>query len=160
MSESASVLEYREQETPGVKKLIAAAVSVGPGIVFALSTIGVGDFVTNTAVGAQHRYGLLWLLIVAGVFRFVWLRSSAKYTLVTGETLIQGYSRIGNWLVWIVFVAMTVVQHFFSLFKYPLYGQCLNMVAPLGPHGVEIWALVTVGAALVFLWTGGDSRLE
>ncbi len=32
--------------------------------------------------------------------------------LVTGETLIQGYSRIGNWLVWVVFVAMMVSAAF------------------------------------------------
>jgi Mn2+/Fe2+ NRAMP family transporter len=155
-----AAIDYATQSPSALKTGLTISTSLGPGIVFALSTIGVGDFVTNTAVGAQYRYGLLWLLIVAGLFRFVWLRSSAAYTLVTGETLIQGYSRIGNWLVWVVFIAMTVTQHFFSLFKYPLFGQCLNMVAPLGPHGVQIWAFVTVVAALMFLWTGGYSALE
>jgi Mn2+/Fe2+ NRAMP family transporter len=60
----------------------------------------------------------------------------------------------------VVFIAMNVVRHFYSLFKYPLFGQCLNMVAPLGPHGVAIWALLTVLASIVFLFTGGYTTLE
>lgn len=160
MSETTVAPRHPEPGTSASRRLWSLGSGIGPGVVFALSTIGVGDFVANTAVGAQHGYRLLWLLIVAGVFRFVWLRSSALYTLVTGETLIQGYSRIGHWLVWVVLIAMTVVQHLFSLFKYRLFGQCLNMVVPLGPRGVQIWGLVTVAAALVFLMTGGYTRLE
>ncbi|MGE0450275.1 MAG: Nramp family divalent metal transporter [Vicinamibacterales bacterium] len=146
--------------TPARTRLRSLGTRLGPGLVFALSTIGVGDFIANTAVGAQHGYQLLWLLIVAGTFRFVWLRSSALYTLVTGETLIQGYRRMGRWLVWVVLIAMTATQHFYSLFKYQLFGQCLNMVAPLGPHGPAVWTLVTVAAALTFLMTGSYARLE
>jgi Mn2+/Fe2+ NRAMP family transporter len=71
--------------------------AVGPGLVFALTVIGPGDLVANVAAGASHGTALLWVLPFALVFRYVWLSASARYVLVTGETLIEGFARYGRW---------------------------------------------------------------
>ena len=63
---------------------------LGPGFVYVLTVLGSGDIVSNSAAGAGYGYALIWALLVTLVFRFVWVNISAKYVLVTGESLLQG----------------------------------------------------------------------
>ena len=74
---------------------------LGPGFVYALTVLGTGDLVSNSAAGAGYGYSLIWAVALTLVFRFVWINVSAKYVLVTGESLIQGYARLGRWVVWL-----------------------------------------------------------
>ncbi|MEE8162008.1 MAG: Mn2+/Fe2+ transporter, partial [Acidobacteriota bacterium] len=68
---------------------------VGPGFVYVLTILGTGDLITNSAAGAGYGYALIWALGLTLVFRYVWVNTSAKYVLVTGESLMQGYARLG-----------------------------------------------------------------
>ena len=70
--------------------------ALGPGLVFALTASGPGSFVSNAAAGATYGYALIWALGFTVVFRYAWLSTSAKYVLVTGETLLDGYRRLGK----------------------------------------------------------------
>ena len=64
--------------------------SVGPGLVYVLAVLGAGDIVSNSTAGAGYRYSLIWVLGITMVFRFVWVNTSAKYVLVTGEKPADG----------------------------------------------------------------------
>ncbi|MGH9387345.1 MAG: Nramp family divalent metal transporter, partial [Vicinamibacterales bacterium] len=96
---------------------------LGPGIVFLLTAVGPGDLVSNVAAGATHGYALLWVLPVALVFRFVWLSTSARYVLVTGETLISGFARFGRGPLWLTLGALVVIRHMANLSKVVLLGS-------------------------------------
>jgi Mn2+/Fe2+ NRAMP family transporter len=69
----------------------------GPGLVFFFSAMGPGTFLTSAVAGATYGYALLWALGLALLFRFVWVNVAASYVLVTRESLLQGYARIGQW---------------------------------------------------------------
>ncbi len=69
--------------------------SIGPGFVFVLTVLGAGDIVANVTAGAGYGYHRIWALGMTLIFRFVWVNASAKYVLVTGESLLAGYGRIG-----------------------------------------------------------------
>ena len=79
---------------------------LGPGFVYALTVLGTGDLVSNSAAGAGYGYSLIWAVALTLVFRFAWINVSAKYVLVTGESLIQGYARLGRWVVWLILVGV------------------------------------------------------
>jgi Mn2+/Fe2+ NRAMP family transporter len=130
--------------------------TVGPGLVFALTVIGPGDLVSNAAVGATHGYALLWLLAMAVVFRFVWLETSARYVLITGESLIAGYARVGRWLVWVILAAVVVYRHISNLFKVVLLGGAVHLLLPLPTrHSIAIHSLfVTVAGFVLMSWEG------
>ena len=64
--------------------------------------LGAGDIVSNATAGATFGYHLIWALGMTLIFRFVWVNTSAKYVLVTGESLFTGYGRLGHWVVWVI----------------------------------------------------------
>ena len=105
-------------------------VGVGPGIVFALSIVGPGDLASNTAVGATYGYAMIWVLALSLLFRYVWLRTSARFVLITGQTLIEGYQRIGRWLVYLLLAVTLIASHFTNLYMLIFAGDALSTLLP------------------------------
>lgn len=120
---------------------------LGPGFVFALTVLGPGDFVSNAATGASHGYALLWALAISVFFRFVWLDTSARYVLATGESLMEGYARMGGWILWLVLGSMIVIRTLANLYKLVLLGNITQMLFPAAPS----WAGTAVGAGTAVL---------
>jgi Mn2+/Fe2+ NRAMP family transporter len=144
-----------------VAKPAAGLGAIGPGLVFALSVIGAGDLVSNVAAGATYGYALIWALALALVFRFVWLNTSAKYVLVTGESLLQGYGRLSNTLVWVVFGALLMVRHLSNMYKVVLMGTAMSLLVPLPtPWSVPIWSMCLVALAGSMILWGGYNVIE
>jgi Mn2+/Fe2+ NRAMP family transporter len=133
-----------------------AGKSLGPGIVFALTVIGAGDIVSNAAAGADYGYSLIWALAVTLVFRYVWVGTAAKYVLVTEESLLQGYDRIGRWVSQFLLGAILFLRHVSNLYKVVLLGTVANLFLPLSPkYGPPVWSLIltTLGFSMMF-WGG------
>lgn len=129
------------------------ALLFGPGLVFALSAIGPGDLVANSTAGATHGYALIWALGLALIFRSAWLGASAKYVAVTGESLLQGYARLGHWLVWTILVATFLVGHLVNLYMIVFVGNAAHLLLPLPTSAsATLWSLffVAVGFTLIF----------
>ena len=101
---------------------------LGPGFVYVLTVLGSGDIVSNSAAGAGYGYALIWALGVTLVFRFVWVNISAKYVLVTGESLLQGYARVGKWVVWVLLIALIILGHFYNLYLIPMFGSAADLL--------------------------------
>ena len=131
---------------------------LGPGVVFALTVVGPGDLVSNAAAGAGYGYSLLWALALAVSFRFVWLHTSAKYVLATGESLMDGYARIGPWMVWLVLASMFVFRTFSNLYKLVLLANTTDLLLPVpGGQGYWVWGVAFAFAAFaVNFWSGYD----
>ena len=141
---------------------------LGPSFVYILTALGAGDLVANAAAGAGYGYALIWTLAFTLLFRFVWVSASAKYVLVTGESLAQGYARVGRWVVWIILISGIIIGHFSAMYSLHMSGTVANMLLPLNitilgfstvEHGSQIWALIFVLIAFVMAW-GGYSVVE
>lgn len=76
-----------------MKKLLQ---SLGPGLLFAGAAIGVSHLVQSTRAGADFGYGLLWALILVHVFKYPFFQYGGRYAAATGESLIDGYKRLGK----------------------------------------------------------------
>jgi Mn2+/Fe2+ NRAMP family transporter len=126
-----------------------------------LSAFGAGDIVSNAAAGAQYRFSLAWLLLLALVFRFVWLDASARYVLVTGESILQGLHRLGKGVTWIMFGVILVVRHALNLSKVLLIGEATQILLPLPFAGGEVfWSLAGTSAAFALVCWGGYPWVE
>ncbi|HUJ21105.1 MAG TPA: Nramp family divalent metal transporter [Bryobacteraceae bacterium] len=126
--------------------------SFGPGLLFALAMLGPSSLVENVTAGASRGYGLLWVLAVILAFRFVWLNLSAKYVLVTGETLLRGYGRYGRWIPWLVFASLLIQRHLSNLSKIVLMGAAADLLMPLPLRASPtVWSLLFSAAALVLM---------
>lgn len=81
---------------------------VGPAFVWCAEYIGSGEVILATRAGAVLGTGALWA-VFAGVILKYWIgMSGARYTVCTGEGMVDMFDRIpgpSHWVVWIVMVA-------------------------------------------------------
>ena len=134
---------------------------LGPGLVYFFTAMGPGTFLTSAVAGATYGYSLIWALALALVFRFVWVNTAASYVLVTRESLLQGYARIGRWLVWTVLVVTIVVRHSSNLYTIVLMGNAAHLLMPLPtPASATIWSVMLTILGVVMMGYGGYPLIE
>jgi len=71
--------------------------ALGPGLIFAGTSVGVSHVVQSTRAGATYGFALVWAVILANVFKFPFFEYGPRYVAATGENLLQGYRRVGKW---------------------------------------------------------------
>ncbi|XP_073107406.1 metal transporter Nramp7.2-like [Elaeis guineensis] len=77
--------DAKEQE-PGWKKFLA---HVGPGFLASLAYMDPGNLETDLQAGANHRYELLWVLLLALVFALIIQSLAANLGVTTGKHLAE-----------------------------------------------------------------------
>lgn len=134
---------------------------LGPGLVYVLTVLGGGDVVSNAAAGAGYGYSLIWTLGITLVFRFVWVDISAKYVLVTGESLLQGYARVGKWVIWTLLIALIVVGHSYNLYAIVMIGSAADLLFHLPTEwGSVIWSFSFTCVGFAMMYWGGYRLIE
>ena len=78
--------------------------SLGPGLLFAGAAIGVSHLVQSTRAGANFGFGLLWALLLVNLFKYPFFQYGPRYATATGESLIDGYKRLGKGVLLLYFV--------------------------------------------------------
>ena len=116
--------------------------------------IGSGEVILATRTGAILGTSVIWA-IVAGIFLKFWIgMSGARYTVCTGEGMIDMFSRIPgpkNWTVWIVLVAQLAAAAVSIASIAAATGAFLHSLTGLTPF-LGGW-IVTVFAVAV-VWSG------
>lgn len=85
--------------------------TLGPGIMFAGTCIGGSHLVQSTRAGAYYAFGLMGIVLLANLFKYPFLEFSSRYTSATGDSVIEGYKKIGNWIL-VLFLCLTIVSMF------------------------------------------------
>jgi len=86
--------------------------TLGPGILFASTAIGVSHLVQSTRAGAGYGFTLLWAIALANILKFPFFEYGSRYASVTDTSLIDGYKKIGNWMLYLYFF-ITIGTMFF-----------------------------------------------
>ncbi len=87
----------------GIKKLHW----YGPGLLWMLSAVGTGSILFTPRVGSVYQYDLFWILVLVVFFMWVMIKEMARFSVVTGKTMLDGMSKLPgpkNWAVWIIFI--------------------------------------------------------
>lgn len=92
-------------------KTAAFLKSLGPGLLFAGAAIGVSHLVQSTRAGADGGFALAGVILFALVLKYPFFEFGPRYAAATGESLIEGYRRVGTWALWlyVVVILLTVV---------------------------------------------------
>ena len=84
---------------------IAFFALLGPSLVWCAEYIGSGEVILATRTGAILGTSVIWAVFI-GVFLKFWIgMSGARYTVATGEGMIDMFARMPgpkNWAVWII----------------------------------------------------------
>jgi Mn2+/Fe2+ NRAMP family transporter len=133
---------------------IGILLMIGPSLVWASEYIGSGEVIIATRTGAILGSGVIWAIVI-GVFLKFWIgMSGARYTVLTGEGMIDMFDRIPgpkHWVVWIVLVAQFVAGTISIGSVATAAGIFLSTLLPISPAAGG-W-IVTIFAFLV-AWIG------
>lgn len=79
---------------------------MGPGFLVSIAYIDPGNFETDLQAGAQYKYGLLWIILVASCAALVIQSLAANLGVVTGKHLAEHcraeYPRVTNFILWVL----------------------------------------------------------
>jgi len=78
--------------------------SFGPGLLFAGAAVGVSHLVQSTRAGADFGFGLIWALFLVHLFKYPFFQFGPRYVAATGETLLDGYRKLGKPVLAIYYV--------------------------------------------------------
>lgn len=117
--------------------------TLGPGILFASTAIGVSHLIQSTQAGANFGFTMLIFVILANIFKYPFFEFGSRYANATGKSIISGYKDLGNWVLYLYFI-ITI----FSMFLVTAavgYGTSAFMQELFGLEDT----LVTVGIVFV-----------
>ncbi len=100
----------QQQDTATLRQRLRA---VGPGILFAGAAIGVSHLVQSTRAGAGFGFTLLWAVVLVLFFKYPFFQFAHRYTVAAGESMLQGYRRLGHGAL-VVFMVIVVVSSFIT----------------------------------------------
>jgi Mn2+/Fe2+ NRAMP family transporter len=140
-------------------KLLQKIKSLGPGLLFAGAAIGVSHLVQSTRAGAEYGLGLLWALVIIHLVKYPFFQYGPRYAMATGESLIQGYKRLGKWVlalyVFLTFIIMFTIQAAVTIvtagLAINLFGLTDNMIT---------WAIILTIISLGILIIGKYAFLD
>ncbi|KAF8021652.1 hypothetical protein BT93_G1947 [Corymbia citriodora subsp. variegata] len=79
---------------------------IGPGFLVSIAYIDPGNFETDLQAGAQYKYGLLWIILVASCAALIIQSLAAKLGVVTGKHLAEHfrmeYPKVPNFILWVL----------------------------------------------------------
>lgn len=119
----------------------------GPGLLWAATAVGVSHLVQSTRAGADAGLGLLGVIVLALVLKYPFFEYGPRYAAATGETLVEGYGRIGPWALW-TFLLITLSTAFMVelavvMFAAFLLRAALGLSLPLS----LVAAIIVLGSA-------------
>ena len=129
---------------------------IGPGIVWAGLAQGSGELIWWPYLTAKYGAAFIGLLIPAALMQY-WVNVEiARYTIMTGETALTGFSRIGKWYVSLIWIGVFLENIWFGAYASAGGGALAELTG--FPYGWTVrgqslfWAYLTIGIYLVALF--------
>lgn len=133
--------------------------TLGPGILFASTCIGVSHLVQSTRAGADFSFALLWAVIIANILKYPFFEFAARYTSATGVSILDGYNRKGKWILWLYIIitlpSMFTVSAAVTFVTAGLLENLLNV-----GYSTEVWTVLVLVVCLVILMIGKYKVLD
>ena len=132
--------------------------SLGPGLLFAGAAVGVSHLVQSTRAGANFGFGLLWVLLLATIFKYPFFQFGPRYAAATGETLLDGYKKLGNVVLAISFaisfLTMFIIQAAVTIVT---AGLAINI---FGTFDLFTWSVLITISSMIILLVGKYKLLD
>jgi len=133
--------------------------SFGPGLLWAGASIGISHLVQSTRAGANAGFGLAGVILLALVLKYPFFEFGPRYAAATGNSLVEGYQRIGRWAIWLYLILTVatalIVQVAVVLFTAFVLTHAFGLDWPLALVGGLICVL-----SAILLWVGRFKWLD
>lgn len=133
--------------------------SLGPGLLFAGAAIGVSHLVQSTRAGAEFGFGLLWALVLVHIFKYPFFQFGPRYAAATGETLLDGYKKLGKSVLALYYVlnfaTMFTIQAAVTIVTAGLASKLFGFT-----NNLVIWSIILMAISILFLVIGKYKLLD
>ncbi|CAL2065007.1 Nramp family divalent metal transporter [Tenacibaculum sp. 190524A05c] len=133
--------------------------ALGPGLLFAGAAIGVSHLVQSTRAGAEYGYGLIWALILVHIFKYPFFKFGPKYASTTGESLLDGYHKLGKGYLALYFIVnlatMFTIQAAVTIVTASLATQLFGLT-----NNLVYWATIILFISFLILSFGKYQLLD
>lgn len=133
--------------------------TLGPGLLFAGAAIGVSHLVQSTRAGAEFGFGLLWALFIVHLFKYPFFQFGPRYAAATGETLLDGYRKMGKPVLAIYyllnFATMFTIQAAVTIVTAGLASQLFGF-----SDNLVLWSTMLLFISLIILTIGKYKLLD
>jgi len=135
----------------------------GPGLLWAAAAIGVSHLVQSTRAGADAGFALAGVVLLALILKYPFFEYGPRYASATGESLVEGYNRIGRWALWL-YLAITlstalIIQVAIVLFTSFLLQVAFSIPLPL-PAVSALLILMCAGLLRIGKFRGLDGTIK
>jgi Mn2+/Fe2+ NRAMP family transporter len=141
-------------------KGFAVLLMIGPGLIWSSEMIGSGEVILTTRAGSILGIGVMWAIILGIFLKYMIGLAGARYTICTGEGMIDMFARIPgpkNWVVWTVlivqFISATISIGSIATAAGVFISHLLPVSSYLGGWIISIFALIVA-------WSGGFKILR
>jgi Mn2+/Fe2+ NRAMP family transporter len=131
---------------------------IGPGLVVAATGVGAADLVATLIAGSKFGYALLWTVVVGCVMKIVLVEGAGRYSLATGHTIYEGWSRLGRWTHWYFGPYIVIWGFVYGAAAMAGTGLPLHSLLPVLP--VWAWGILSGLIGLGLVWWGRYSLFE
>jgi len=104
---------YKKAPLPPLPSMLAA---LGPGVIFMALAQGSGELIWWPYIIAKYGLSFLFLLLPACLLQFPVTYEIGRYTLLTGESIFQGFIRLHRTFAFLLWVLMTLSFLWFGAF--------------------------------------------
>ncbi len=139
---------------------VAILALLGPGLVWSSEMIGSGEVILTTRVGAILGIEVMWAIVLGIFLKYIIGLGGARYTVCTGEGMIDMFARIPgpkNWVVWTVlvvqFISATIAIGSIALATGVFISNLVPVSSYLGGWIIAVFALIVA-------WSGGFKVLR
>jgi Mn2+/Fe2+ NRAMP family transporter len=133
--------------------------SLGPGLLFAGAAIGVSHLVQSTRAGADFGFGLLWALRLVNLFKSPFFQYGPRYATATGESLIDGYKRLGKGVLlmyyFLTFATMFTIQAAVTIVTAGLAANLFGFTTD-----ITVWSIIITIICFATLLIGKYKLLD
>lgn len=144
-----------------IKKLIA---SVLPGIFLIGYNVGTGSITSMSKAGANFGFSLLWTILISCIITYYLISLFSRYTMVTGETAIQGIKKhIHPNLAMVLIVSLSIIILTALVGVLGILSEVLAAWSKTimdGGISQNTWAIIIALALYALLWIGNYSFFE
>lgn len=132
---------------------------LGPGLLFAGAAIGVSHLVQSTRAGADFGLGLIWALLLVNIFKYPFFQFGPRYATATGESLLDGYKKLGKWVLVVYFIltltTMFTIQTAVTIVTAGLASSLFGI-----DLSIQMWTVIILAICLSILLIGKYSVLD
>ncbi len=134
--------------------------SIGPGLLFASTAIGISHLVLSTRAGAHHGMIFFWVILGALILKYPFFEIGPRYVSATGHSLLKAYKDQGKWAIYLFLLIIVIDMFAVTAGVGAVSAGLLKTIFPSLGLSMDFTLACVLGLTALLLIIGGYKVLD